>query len=152
MLDTVMLVEPSPNEADRVIGFLQQHDLVTEGVLAPNTRYWFAVNPHGDVVGVIGLELGDGAALLRSAVVAPDYRKHGVGSTLVIQAFSACRASGIYRVYCFSTGAGAYWQRFGFVEVPVSEVVAALPAAPQVVDFERRGWLPKETAWRKDLE
>ena len=39
----------------------------------------------------------------------------------------------------------------GFHEVPVPELVAALPAAPQVRHYDALGWLPTEVAWRRDL-
>ena len=39
----------------------------------------------------------------------------------------------------------------GFHEVPVSELIAVLPDAPQVHRYEMLGWLPTEVAWRRDL-
>jgi hypothetical protein len=43
-------------------------------------------------------------------------------------------------------------QRLKFPEVPVSELVAALPEAPQVVQYEQQSWLPTKVAWRRDLD
>ncbi len=43
-------------------------------------------------------------------------------------------------------------QRLKFPAVPVSELVAALPEAPQVVSYEQQSWLPTEVAWRRDLD
>ncbi|MEP7115425.1 MAG: hypothetical protein ABI862_19335 [Ilumatobacteraceae bacterium] len=51
----------------------------------------------------------------------------------------------------FSTDAGAFWSRQGFRKVPVPELVAALPDAPQVRHYEQQGWLPDEVAWCKVL-
>jgi hypothetical protein len=39
----------------------------------------------------------------------------------------------------------------GFREVPVSELVAALPEAPQVRQYAALGWLSTEVAWRCDV-
>ena len=36
-------------------------------------------------------------------------------------------------------------------EVPVPELVADLPNAPQVQHYDQHGWLPDEVAWYKDL-
>lgn len=121
-------------------------DLSVYGLLAPESRYWLASGPEG-VLGTVGLEYGPRAVLLRSAVVHPQWRNRGLGAALVRTALGAAAAQ-VPDVYLFSTGAGPYWQRFGFVEVPVSELVDALPNAPQVRYFADKGWLPDEVAWR----
>jgi N-acetylglutamate synthase-like GNAT family acetyltransferase len=135
---------------------LQSCHLITEGLFEPNTLFWLAewlaenLNQHS-VIGVAGIELGQQAGLLRSVGVAPSFRSQGLGATLTHTALEGCRMTGRHVIYCFSTGAGDYWRRLGFHEVPVEEVIEALPRAPQVVVFERKGWLPTEVAWRKDL-
>jgi hypothetical protein len=40
----------------------------------------------------------------------------------------------------------------GFRRVPVSEVLAEIPDAPQVRDYRARGCLETEVAYRLDLE
>jgi predicted N-acetyltransferase YhbS len=71
---------------------------------------------------------------------------------LVQHAVDAAVSAGYRRIYLFSTGAGAYWQRLGFREVAVAELVSAMLAAPQVKRYEVLGWLPTEVAWRRDLD
>jgi len=55
-------------------------------------------------------------------------------------------------VYLFSMRSGGYWQRAGFRKVAPTEVVNALPDAPEVKRF---GTMPRklaaETGWRKVL-
>jgi N-acetylglutamate synthase-like GNAT family acetyltransferase len=138
-------------DADQLLALLAEAGLSSEGLLAPRTRYWIADRPYGDMIGAVGLELGAGAALLRSAAVVPSMRGQGIGTALVRRALDEAAAEGCQRVYLFSTGAGAYWARQGFREVPVPELVAALPDAPQVRYYDRMGWLPDEVAWRRDL-
>ena len=136
----------------RIKLLLQRCDLVTEGLFEPGTQCWL-VEEFGKhaVVGIAAMELGESAGLLRSVGVDPVFRRQGVGAALTNTAFEGCRMAGRHIVYCFSTGAGGYWQRFGFREVPVEEVITALPNSPQVSHFARVGWLPTEVAWRKDL-
>ncbi|ULH14569.1 GNAT family N-acetyltransferase [Deinococcus sp. KNUC1210] len=112
--------------------------------------YWVAVQ-QGRVVGCIGLEHGEGASLLRSASVAPTWQGRGIGARLAETALSVARGRGERAVYLFSSHAGAYWQRHGFVQVPVTELSAALPGTPQVQSGECRGWIHSETAWKLDL-
>lgn len=147
-----IIQEAKPSDVASIEHFLKKEDMVTAGLLAPNSRYWVAQDSSGHILGVIGVELGgNGSALLRSALVTERFRKYGLGKALVKQAVDMCRATGHRVIYCFSTEAGEYWQRQGFREVPVDELVTALPAAPQVRTFDQLGWLHSEVAWRKDV-
>jgi hypothetical protein len=42
-------------------------------------------------------------------------------------------------------------ERQGFRQVPVAELVAALTGTFQVLYYDRRGWLPTEVAWRREV-
>ena len=102
-------------------------------------------------VGCIGLEHGPGASLLRSACVLPEARGQGLGQALTDAALAHARLCGDERVYLFSSGAGPFWQRLGFVAVDPATVSAALPGTPQVRGGECRGWIHAELAWGLDL-
>ncbi|MCU0493034.1 MAG: GNAT family N-acetyltransferase [Chloroflexaceae bacterium] len=142
--------EANPADLESITSLLAACGLLAAGVLTPGSRYWLAED--GDhVVGAIGLECGSEAGLLRSAGVLPSQRGLGLGAQLTQRLFDAAAAAGLRHLYCFSTGAGDYWQRHGFVEVPVPELVAALPNCFQVQHYAALGWLPTEIAWRKDL-
>ncbi|MGI8748566.1 MAG: GNAT family N-acetyltransferase, partial [Deinococcus sp.] len=104
--------------------------------------YWLAIQ-DGTAIGCVGLEhgpvsAGGGASLLRSACVRPGWRGRGVGKRLAATALSAARERGDRAVYLFSSHAGAYWQRLGFLPMGVAE-----PRA--------RGWIHAESAWKLDL-
>ncbi len=137
--------EAQEDDRPALRALLEACGLSTHAILHPGTRYWLAESEAGLPVGAVGVELGAGAALLRSAAVLPSHRGSGIGAALTRNAIAA--ADGAV-VYLFSTGAGPYWRRLGFVEAPVEELVAALPAAPQVRLYAERGWLPDEVAWR----
>lgn len=136
----------------RIKLLLQRCHLVTDSLFEPDTQCWL-IEEFGKrtIVGIIALELGDNAGLLRSVGIDPVYRRQGLGAALINTAFEGCRMAGRRVVYCFSSGTGSYWQRFGFREVSVNEVIAALPDSPQVNHLGRDGWLSTEIAWRKDL-
>jgi N-acetylglutamate synthase-like GNAT family acetyltransferase len=122
-----------------------------KSVLAPDTSYWIAEDLQDQIIGTIGLEFGTDAALLRSASVLAAWRGQGVGAALVQEALTAASQEGFSRIYLFSTEAGSYWTRFNFYEVPVSEVIEQLPNVPQVREYDMRGWLTTEFAYRRDL-
>jgi N-acetylglutamate synthase-like GNAT family acetyltransferase len=87
----------------------------------------------------------------RSAGVLLPWRGMGIADALARAAIDAAARAGCRRIYLFSTGAGEYWRRLGFQEVPVPELVAALPETPQVRHYTALGWLPTEVAWRRDV-
>jgi N-acetylglutamate synthase-like GNAT family acetyltransferase len=137
-----------PNDLEPLQSILETSGLSAHGLLEPNTSYWLAeINDHA--VGCIGLEWGARATLLRSAAVLPDYRGQGIGSRLLETALSQAQHKSF--VYLFSTDAGEYWTRQGFCNVPVHELVEALPDAPQVHHYRDIGWLPTEVAWRLEV-
>ena len=137
------------NEADApaMATLLREHNLQAEGLLEVGTVYWVA-EEDGYTIGAVGLELGETAVLLRSAIVHPEWRGLGVGKSLTEAALDwSCEAG--YRVaYCFSTEAGHYWLARGFEHCPVEDVLRDLPDAPQVRLFLHLGWLSAEAAFR----
>jgi N-acetylglutamate synthase-like GNAT family acetyltransferase len=150
-VETLAVREAALADAEAIRALLKTNGLGADNILTPQTRYWCAANGD-ELVGSVGLELGEGAALLRSAVVLPSWRGHGVGNLLVRAAIAGAQEAGCHSVFLFSTGAGPYWQRHGFREIPVPELVAALTDAPQVRRYHELGWLPTEIAWRLDLD
>lgn len=145
------IFEATAGNLRTIIALLAHESLRTEDVLAPGTRFWLAVNNEQVPIGAIGAEYGGDAVLLRSAVVLSQARGQGVGTALVQHLLAEARRQGYRRAYLFSTDAGPYWRRCGFYEVPVPELLAALPHAPQVRLFGQLGWLPTEVAYRLDL-
>jgi amino-acid N-acetyltransferase len=142
--------EAASSDAETIAAILIESGLDPAGVLAPGSRYWIA-EIDGQAAGVVGLEYGDKAVLLRSAAVRPSWRRYGIGARLFGHAYAMAAADGRTSVYCFSTDAQEYWVSQGFAEVPVPELVAVLPDAFQVHHYREIGWLPTEVAWRRDL-
>jgi len=133
-----------------ILALIATDNLRSEDILAEGTRYWGAFS-RGNLVGVIGCEYAGGYGLLRSALVAHACRGQGIAAQLTQTLIHAARKMGLTAVYLFSTDAGDYWRRQGFVDAPVDEVVSRMPNAYQVMLFNRLGWLPTEVAFRYDL-
>ncbi len=131
----------------RVLGLLATDDLRPEGILEKGTTYWGAFD--GDkLVGVIGCEYENNCGLLRSALVDHAYRKLGIAKMLTRALLTEAAENDLEAVYLFSTEAGAYWARLGFVPVAVEEATRKLGNTPQVKLFEQLGWLPTEMAFK----
>jgi N-acetylglutamate synthase-like GNAT family acetyltransferase len=150
MSESFVIREATAQDLEAIGALLRHAGLDPAGVLTSGSRYWVA-EEAGALLGVVGLEYGPQAVLLRSAAVRGDMRGRGIGARLFGHAYAMAAADQITAVYCFSTDAGDYWTRHGFREVPVPELCAALPDAFQVHHYHELGWLPTEVAWRKDL-
>lgn len=135
-----------------ILKLLQTIDLTTYGLLFPGTAYWVACDKHNTIIGVIGLEPGlNRTVLLRSAGVAREYQKKGIGRALIDAAYAWCKANNYRTVYCYSTDAQDYWSHVGYQRVRLEEILAVLRDAPQTIHFDGLGWLPTEVVWRRDL-
>ena len=148
-----LIREASLADISKLQTVLIQAQLSDDDILADGTRYWLAENVDGQPVGIVGLELGETAVLLRSAAVSLSLRGQGLATSLVQRALDA--AAGYRHVYLFSTGAGAYWQRLGWCLVPVSETrcsSAPCTAGRAIWNFglvANRGGMAIRSGWLK---
>jgi N-acetylglutamate synthase-like GNAT family acetyltransferase len=79
-------------------------------------------------------------------------RGRGIGGDLVTAARKAAHTRGARSLYLFSTDAGDFFRRFGFAEVPLAQLVAALRGTPQVKYYQARpDDLAREVAWHLDI-
>jgi amino-acid N-acetyltransferase len=69
------------------------------------------------VVGAVALERFDGAAMLRSLVVAPGHRRRGHGRALVVAALEVARWAVGDEVYLYTEDAQRFFTTFGFEPV-----------------------------------
>ncbi len=127
------------------LGLIGERSRITNTL--DDSSYWIASDENDSVVGCVGLEHGSQASLLRSAAVLPTHQGLGIGQALSHAAIEHSREREDRAIYLFSTHAGPYWQRLGFVPTPVEDLVRALPTAPQVRSGIERGWLAEEAAW-----
>lgn len=145
------LVIEQTRDVELVRAMLSGAGMITEGIEWPPACYlvaYFGTEP----VGVIGVEPSLDAALIRSLYVVDAMRGRGIGAQLLTAARKAAHTRGARSLYLFSTDAGTFFTRYGFVEVPVAQLVAALSGAPQVKYYQARPEeLAREVAWHLDI-
>lgn len=134
------------DDRDAMTEVLEACGLSSFGILAPGTLYWVCRAEEG-LAGTCGLELGDRCALLRSVGVIESQRGKGIAEQLIGCALLEATRLDLPDVYLFSKDTGGYFERLGWREVPVGEVAARLPLAPQVRRYEQIGWYPDERAF-----
>ena len=145
------LVIEQTRDLELVHAMLSDGEMITDGVEWPPACYlvaYFGAEP----VGVIGVEPSLDAALIRSLYVRHEMRGRGIGAQLLAAVRKAAHTRGARSLYLFSNDAADFFKRFGFVEVPVSQLIAALGAAPLLKYYQARPEeLAREVAWHLDI-
>jgi amino-acid N-acetyltransferase len=100
-------------DLEAVERLLADNNLPVEGV-AENFSNFLVADDEESIAGAIGLERFGSVALLRSAVVAPEYRGSGIGRRLIEELLTQAVRAGIGDVYLLTTTAEEYFPRFGF--------------------------------------
>ena len=115
------------NESDLSIveSLLSASDLPLNGV-RDNFSDFIVAEKDDAIAGAIGLERFGSVALLRSAVVAPEYRGSGIGRQLVEELLERAEDAGIDELYLLTTTAENYFPRFGFTRTTRSAVPEAV--------------------------
>jgi GNAT superfamily N-acetyltransferase len=148
---TISIRAAGPADFDAICDLVVLLQLIGDRTHITNTltgsSYWVACDGDQQVVGGVGLEHGTGASLLRSMAVHPSLQGQGIGSQLAATAIEGARLRSDRSVHLFSSHAGTYWQRFGFVSESVWALADALPTVPQVISGKERGWIVDEQAW-----
>ena len=78
----------------------------------------------GRIVGAAALEAYKNGVLLRSVVVAEEFRNGGLGQRLTLAALTAASRAGHRTAYLLTTTAGGFFKRFGFIAIDRAEVPA----------------------------
>ena len=122
--------QATDRDLDAVKGLLSANKLPLEGV-KENFSSFVVADDGGEIAGAIGMETFGGAALLRSAVVAPQHRGSDVGRRLVEQILKRAEGEGIRELFLLTTTAEKYFPRFGFANTTRSDVPLAMKASAE---------------------
>lgn len=113
------------DELPAVEALLVENNLPVLGV-ADDFGDFIVAEHEGRIIGVTGLERCGDDGLLRSAVVASDWRGKGVGAALVERVIETAEDSGVRGLYLLTTTAERYFPAFGFTAVPRESVPAGI--------------------------
>ena len=122
--------EATSRDLDAVENLLSANDLPVDGV-KENFLSFVVAEDKGEIAGAIGLEKFGSVALLRSAVVSPEYRGSGIGRRLVEQVLEQASDEGIEELFLLTTTAEKYFPRFGFSSTSRSAVPTAKTASAE---------------------
>lgn len=127
-----LLIMPlHPNDLPQVLELLARSGLPEAG-LAEHVASTLVAQMDGRIVGSAGVELYEGAALLRSVAVDGELRGCGVGGQLVASALALAQSRQAREVYLLTETAAGYFAQRGFV--PIDRVLVD-PQVAESVEF-----------------
>ncbi len=108
-------------ERAAVLTLLESAGLPTADLAEGILEHFFSMGPRPQPYGVVGLEIHDNVALLRSLAVSPQNRSAGAGSRLVSHAEDYARSLGVEVVYLLTTTAEPFFAKRGYRRIERSE-------------------------------
>ena len=99
---------------DAAIRILREANLPTEDLSNSHLEHFSYAGPATEPTGLVGLEIFDGVALLRSLVVVSNRRGLGDGQRLLAHAETHARASGAREIFLLTTTAESFFAKQGY--------------------------------------
>ena len=113
-----MILEPaSPMDEPWIRHLLTICELPHEDITSRHLRHFWGAKERGQIVGVIGLEVLGGLALLRSLAVDPRYRNRGLASELTRKAEEHAVSLEIKRLYLLTLTAESFFAKRGYQKI-----------------------------------
>jgi amino-acid N-acetyltransferase len=103
-----------PQDEAAIKGLLAECRLPLEDIRPDRLKHFFVLKDQDRLIGVIGLELYEHAALLRSLAVLTKHRNQGLAAELVGRAEQHARASGINTLYLLTNTAEQFFSKRGY--------------------------------------
>lgn len=92
---------------------------------------WRLMSSGGDCAGFAGVERFGTSGLLRSVVVAPEWRNQGVGAFLIQEVEKASKMEGIRELILLTETAERFFRREGYETITRSEVPESVKASAE---------------------
>jgi len=103
----------NPTEV-QVRSLLAECQLPTSDLSPKNLEHFLGCGTVQTLKGVVGLEIYDTVALLRSLAVAADCRGIGCGKALVAEAERYAQSKGVTELYLLTTTTADFFERLGY--------------------------------------
>ncbi|MBS0417783.1 MAG: GNAT family N-acetyltransferase [Proteobacteria bacterium] len=109
-----------------VLALLEAARLPTADIVSINEPQIWVLEKRGAIVGAVALECFGREALLRSLVIAPEYRKRGLGRELVACVENAARTDHISQLVLLTETAEHFFRSLGYGVLDRQQVSAGL--------------------------
>ena len=129
MLTTAVLREATADDHASIVALLAQAGLPTADLRPEALRDFIVALDAGAIVGAVGVERYGEHALLRSLVVAPDWRAHGLATALVEAIEARARAEGLRSLTLLTETAAPFFAARGYSQVDRARAPGAVHAS-----------------------
>jgi amino-acid N-acetyltransferase len=129
-MPTESLIQQTPSRA-HVVQLLAGAALPTSDLTDDSMKDFFYVGPATAPIGIVGVQLYGGDALLRSLVVLAAHRAQGLGHRLVERAEQYAREQGATTVYLLTTTAESFFQSRGYSATSRDGAPSAIRSTPE---------------------
>ncbi len=99
-----------------------------------NLFHFFKAESEGKIVGVIGLEIYNEYALLRSLAVLEEAKNKGLGKLLINKVLAYASENKIKEVYLLTTTADKYFEKIGFELINREQVPLKIKESEQFIE------------------
>jgi amino-acid N-acetyltransferase len=123
---TAALRGATANDHAQITALLAQAGLPTDDLAPADLHHFIVALDAGDVIGTAGLEQHGLHGLLRSLVVAPDWRGHGLGAALVDAIEYRTRALGLRSLTLLTQTAAPFFGARGYAAIERQQAPAAV--------------------------
>jgi len=96
---------------------------------------FFGCESDNDLIGLVGLELFDSVALLRSLAVDVSRQDGGLGRLLVDRAEDHAKSRGVRRIFLLTTTAESFFEHLAYRKVPRENAPVEIRATEQFSDL-----------------
>lgn len=110
-----IFARPSLSQVRRLLAEAQ---LPSSDLTDAHMEHFFACGSDSAPDGIVGLELHDSVALLRSLAVSPKSRGQGRATALVARAEAFAQSQGVREIYLLTTTAERFFERLGYARLP----------------------------------
>ena len=115
-------------ESAAVMGIIDQCGLPIEDITPAMLKDFLVARKGADIIGVVGLEISSGDALLRSLAVTEAHRRMGIGLKLIKSAERYARSRRIETLYLLTLTAKAIFRQAGYSVIDRSSAPVAMQA------------------------
>jgi amino-acid N-acetyltransferase len=117
------------------LALLAGADLPTDDLTDEHLDQFFFLGPRSAPFGLVGLEICGREALLRSLVVASDFRAAGTGSALVACAEDFARTRGVSSIFLLTTTAEEFFAHRGYRRIERGEAPDSIRSTREYSDI-----------------
>jgi amino-acid N-acetyltransferase len=125
-MDEMEFLFAEPQDETAIKQFLEVNDLLHQDIEPENLKHFLQARDGQKIAGLVGLEIREGDALLRSLAVAESYRNRGLATLLVAKIENYARSLKIRTLYLLTLTAEDFFTKRDFQQTTRTSAPAGI--------------------------